>query len=228
MFEPVDDGYVGSVTDPEPVYIYVNNERPDSRADETEAAVELAALALLGVIVAAQKAAPHVRRWWNGRARPFLKNTRTKLSRTRKGDSSQVVAAEASILADSAPAASSQEVFTALDEYRASMNSAEARERFIAALVARLFSEDQLRLLRNARIEDESDSLELASVMETLTPQQLGDSISLMLETNPSWPDQETLAELGKLLGNSRVDGEYLPLQNGDVKRAPRLPRGGE
>jgi hypothetical protein len=45
-------------------------------------------------------------------------------------------------------------VFAALDEYRASMSSAEARDRCVVALVARLFSEEQLSAT-NARIEDE-------------------------------------------------------------------------
>lgn len=99
------------------------------------------------------------------------------------------------------------------------MSRAEARERFVAASVARLFSEDQLRVLRNARIEDESDPLEPARAMETLTPQQVGDGIRLMLEANPSWPDEGTLAELGKILGSSRVDSGYVPLRNGKAER---------
>jgi hypothetical protein len=82
---------------------------------------------------------------------------------------------------------------------------------------ARLFSEEQIRMLRNARIED----FELKSTMETLTPEQVGDSIKLMLETNPSLLD-----ELGKILGKSRVDGGYVPLRNEKNKEALRLTDG--
>jgi hypothetical protein len=81
-------------------------------------------------------------------------------------------------------------------------------------------------VLRNARIEHESGPLELAGAIETLMPQQVGDSIKLMLEANPSWPDEGTLAELGKILGSSRVDGGYVPLRNGQAKKALRLTGG--
>lgn len=86
------------------------------------------------------------------------------------------------------------------------MSRAEAQERFIAALVTRLFSEEQLRILRNARIEGEDDALELNGPTETLTPNQVEGSIILMLEANPSLLDEETLAEIGKILGGGRVE----------------------
>lgn len=228
LFEPDANSDAGSTMAPDPVFIYVDNERSDSRADDTEVQDVLAALALLGIIVAAQKAAPHLKRWWNARALPFLKNARSKLSRMHKPNGSRIVQAEVPALDESAPAGSAQAVLSALDEYRRSMSSAEARERFIAALVARLFSEQQFSLLREARIEDQSGSLELASAIETLTPQQLEDSIRLMLESNPSWPNQETLAELGNLLGDGRIDGEHVQRRKVDVRRVLRPPRSKE
>lgn len=203
----------------------------------------LGALVILGVIVAAQKAAPLVRRLWNDQAVPFLRKSRNRLSRNRAAEG-QVPVAEysegeqaygAEYLDEyfkplqSAPTESSQEVVAALDEYRATMSSAEARERFVAALVARLFSEEQLLVLRNARIEDDGAALELASAVETLTPQKLEESITLMLEANPSWPDEETLTELESILRRrSQVAGAHLPVGTVRINRALRLPRSGE
>lgn len=204
---------------------YDDDWEPDPDPDP-QAADLLGALAILGVIVAAQKAAPHLKRWWNESALPLARRTRKRLSRDRRSEDQAIVGDPFTLVA-SAPTDSSQDVFVALDEYRASMSSAEARERFVAALVARLFSEEQLRVLRNARIEDDGPGLELVSAVETLTPQQLGESLTLMLEANPSWPDEETLAELEKVLArSSKGDGEFVPVRRGLTP--PRLRRRGD
>lgn len=221
LFEPAEGEYVGSVMDAQPVYTNVANDRSTSQEDEAELQEVLGALAVLGIIVAAQRAAPHLKRWWNDRALPFLRKSKNRLPKARRSKSDAAVV-ESFALMEPAPEPSAQDVFTALDEYRTSMSSAEARDRFVAALVARLFSERQLRLLRNARIEDEGGALELASAMESLTPQQLGESITLMLEANPSWPDEDTLAELGKLLGGGRADDESWPIQSKQIENGRR------
>ncbi|MDX3866815.1 hypothetical protein [Streptomyces europaeiscabiei] len=202
----IDEDEADSLTD-SPLVVYVTDEyASDSRAKEpSELAELLGALALLGAIVALEKAKPHVKRWWSDQARPAINSMWNRLARTREADS-QAVAAESTALMEYAPAESSQEVVATLEAYRASMSSVEARERFVAALVARLFSEEQLRILRNSRIEDEDGPLGLNGVMETLTYRQVEDSITLMLETNPSLLDEETLAEIGKILGGSRVE----------------------
>lgn len=178
----------------------LSDDDPSSGEDAEVLAQFLAALALLGVIVGAQKAAPYVKQWWNNKAVPFLKGRRSPIDRT-PAEHPDPVASTLGVT-DREPAAQ-DDVFSALDEYRASMSSAEARERFIAALVARLFSEKQLQILKGARIEDAQGALGLASAMAALTPQQFEDSVREMLEENPSWPDQETEAELSKLLSSS-------------------------
>ncbi|WP_440098481.1 hypothetical protein [Streptosporangium sp. H16] len=200
-----------------PVFVNVDECNSDSRARErSELDALLVAVVLLVAIEAAQQAAPHLKRWWNDQALPFMKSTRNRLARTRKTDN-QADPTESTILIGPAPAKAPQEVIAALEQYRANMSSSEARERFISALLARLFSEEQMRVLRNARIENENVPLEL-SAMEALTPQQVGDSIKLMLEKHPSLLDEETLTEFWKVLARNQADSEHVPLRNEEIQ----------
>lgn len=81
------------------------------------------------------------------------------------------------------------------------------------------------RSQRDAKIED--DGLAgMTAAMEALTPQQVGETITLMLEKNPSLLDREPLAEFGTILGGSRADGEYVPLRVERMKEVPRLSGG--
>ena len=222
----IDEDEAALLAGSEPVFIYVTDERAsDTQVRErSELEEALGTLMVLGVLVAVLKAKPHVKRWWSDQALPALKSTWNRLPRTRKANS-QIVA-ESPALIDGVPEDTGQEVIAALEAYRASMSSAEARDRFVAALMARIFSEEQLSILRNARIEDDDGPLELESAAETLTAQQIGESITLMLEANPSLLDEGTLTELGKILGGSRVDGEYVPVRSEQIKEALRLTDG--
>ena len=134
----------------------------DSRAKESSGPGDLLrSLLIISTILALRAAEPHVKRWWSNQALPAVKSMRNRLASTRETDS-QVASAESSTLMESAPADASRGVVAALEVLRDSMSSAEARDHFVAASVARRFSEEQLRVLRNVRIEDESGSLELA------------------------------------------------------------------
>lgn len=212
VFIPDDEDEDDWLTSSPPLFCDHADE-PNAEDEElAELQALLAALVLLGALKAVEKTAPHLRRWWRNQALPFIKSTRKKLARAHKaegeaaegetadGDVDDLIECLPSMLVDAPPESateSSREVVTALEEYRASMSSAEARERFVAALgarllseKARLFSEEQMAVLLNARIED----AELKSALETVTPEQVADNVKLMLETNPSLLD-----ELGKI-----------------------------
>lgn len=188
-----------------PSVVYVTDEhRLDSRARERLEPEEIVE-ALVILIKAAEWAAPRLKGWWNSQARPFVKSTRDRLAQTRKADS-QAITPETSTLVESSSPDDSRELVAALEGYRASMSSVEARERFVAALLARLFSEEQLKILSKTRIEGEDGPLVLNGVVESLTPKQVEDSITLMLEINPSSLGEETLADIGKALKEGRVE----------------------
>ena len=176
---PIDDedeDDAGSISDPPPVFVYVTDERPsDSRDDERlklEEIIELLEL-LYAIAKWVERTAPQARAWWNEQALPVVKSTWGRVARARKDDSRP-----ADLAADTAVEATAE-------EHRVDMSSAEARERLAAALMARIFSDEQLRMLRNARIEDDAESFELSSTIGGLTLGQFREGIRLAVDTYP-------------------------------------------
>lgn len=86
-----------------------------------------------------------------------------------------------------------------------SMSIAEWQHRLRAMLLARAFSEDQLRLLSQARIEDASPALlDLQRALAQLTPHEISHRIQLMLEANPA-ALTEAEAEFLRIFGGIRT-----------------------
>lgn len=222
LFETDED----SAREPYVEYVYVSEPASGERRELTddELAELLGALVGLGIIVAAfaAEAAPHVKKWWQDTAVPGIRSARNKAVRTLSApwknvatkwkatppNASQVILRDA----EAAPQTPSTELEVAFQKYRASMGSTEARERFVSALLARAFSDEQMRLLRNARIEDDAGPADLRTAVETLTPQQVGETVTLMIEKNPSLLTQSSLIELRTILGGNQVDGGPTPL----------------
>lgn len=174
-------------------------------------AVAFAALYVAaGVVgtIAVVKTAPHVKRWLQEKALPLLK---------RKP-------AEAAAPAPFSTADFSRATDVVLEDCSTSMSSAEAQQRVAALLTAAAFIAEQVRMLSNARIEDDEAFPELQGAMRKLTTQQVTDSINRMLETNAFPLDEETSAAFMRVFGGGRVvDGQYVPLLNAKVKQALRL-----
>ena len=203
-----DEDEAGDRTDPPPVFLWDDHDASDSEEPSPlDALVGL--LALVGTAYAVATLAPHATRWWNDQAFPALRSAWYMLPGTGRPDSPAVTDEPATVI-ESASADPSHDVVVRLDEYRAVMSSAEARERLFLALAARLISDEQLRALRGARIEDGEGSPELERAVAALTPEQVGAGITLMLETHPSLAQAGSSAELRKILASSRVDGGYV------------------
>ncbi|MFF5390899.1 hypothetical protein ACFY5H_21530 [Streptomyces sp. NPDC013012] len=203
-FIPDGESEEGSAAEPPPLFFGASecDCESDSRLRERLEPEEVVE-ALVILIKFAAWTAPRLKRLWKDQVLPFAKLTRSRFSRTRKDDSSD--ASDKSVtLNGSKPPGPSREVIAKLEEDRASMDSEEASARFVAALMARLFSDEQMEILRNARIEDEGGSLELSEV-EQLTLQQVIDNVRSMLEVNPSLLTRESLAGLGKVLARIRA-----------------------
>ena len=112
-------------------------------------------------------------------------------------------------------AEASHDVTAVLEAYRGGMSRAEARQRIVAALAARLFSEQQLQMVRDAQITAGGDTSQLDSAMVTLTERQLGESVRLMLEASPSLLSEQSLGDLRNIL-----EAESAP-RNGTIEAHP-------
>jgi hypothetical protein len=214
-------------------YPPVSEEASVSRASEPSILAEVIAEVVSHAIdVAVAEAKPYVNRLWNDKALPAIKSARNKTSnriaKARRADR-QADAAELATFVEAAPADSSEEVAAALEEDKPSMSSEEAQKRLVAALMARAlsdeakaFSDEQIRMLLNARVEDGDAFLAWKSSLEKLTPQEVEDRIHLMLETNPSF-----LEEFVKMFwGDRNLDGQSMPVTNEKIKEALRLTDG--
>ncbi|WP_328718004.1 hypothetical protein OHT52_00170 [Streptomyces sp. NBC_00247] len=161
-------------------------------------------LALLVMLVTfVQWSAPRLKRWWDGQARPFVESTRGKFARTPKSDNKDETA-EPLVPTGSDSWETSGEGDTGRGEDRVSMDSEWGSARRGAALMRRLFSEEQLRVLRGERIE-ESDSSSESGALVRRTPQQIRDDVRLMLEENPSLLTKESQFELMRILARVRA-----------------------
>lgn len=214
-------------------YPPVSEEASVPRASEPSILAEVIADVVSHAIdVAAAEAKPHVKRLWNDKALPAIKSARNKTSnriaKARMADR-QADAAELATFVEAAPADSSEEVAAVLEEDKPSMSSEEAQKRLVAALMAKALSDEakalsdeQIRMLLNARVEEVDGFLAWKSSLEKLTPQEVEDRIHLMLETNPSF-----LEEFVKMFWRDRnVDGQSVPVTNEKIKEALRLTDG--
>lgn len=228
LFEPGDDDWGASNVDN--AYGW-ESESEDRNEDLDELAEALGNLVALGIITAAALAAPHIKRWWTDKVLPALKSTPARIksawkhvARSRSTDE-EVITAEL-VVAEPPSVQSSSEVDVALEELRVTMTSDEARQRFVAALVAKAFADEQLRLLRAARIEAGEDNAELERALRELTPEQVRDAINRMLANDPALLDRESLAEFGRLVDRGSPDPAYLPLGRAGVREVLRLTDG--
>ncbi|WP_125932879.1 hypothetical protein [Janibacter indicus] len=165
-----------------------------------------AALLMLGALYAAQQASPHIVRWWETRGREALRRVARRLKpkkRTEGGADGGAPAGMTGTVSEvviGVPIVESAQASNAVEVYRTGMASEEARERFISALVAQAYADEQLRILRSARIEDGAPSARLAVPIDALTREQLASGIRHVLEAHPDWPNASMVDRLGEVL----------------------------
>lgn len=161
-------------------------------------------LALLEVTRPAwERARPHVARFWTERAVPSLKSTFAKArKRGRPAPNTELA-----WFADAATESSSSAANVAPERERVRMTAVEAQQRLRAALLAKAFSDEQVRLLLSAQIEDAGGYLALKSEMEQFTLREVADHVTLMLEANPALLDDF----VGLFRGDGIAGGARLP-----------------
>ncbi|WFE38153.1 hypothetical protein [Micromonospora sp. WMMD998] len=140
-----------------------------------------------------QQAVPAVKSAWSNQALPAMRSTWNFVS--RKQASRDAIAAESVPAPDPIRVTAtlgeepSRELARALESFGAGGGEVDARERFVAALMAQLLSEDgrffhevQARVLRNAGVEDLDE-------VGVLGPEQISESVKRMLEEDPALID---------------------------------------
>lgn len=182
--------------------------------DEVAQAIGVVIGVAVAVVAGAVQAAPHVRRWWRDACTPRLK----KLVRKR--------AVVEPLELPAAPSDFSRAVEVAVNESGERMSGDEAEKRLAAMLAAAAFIADQIRTLKNARIDD-ADMAELSRAMDRLMTQQVTDCINQVLERDASLLDAKTSNDFMRVFGGGReVDGQYIPIQNERIRDALRLTPG--
>lgn len=198
-----DDG-----SEPEPlvvtetVYVPVEQRRRTREEEELEQFIADLVSHLIGRGIA--KAKPLAEQWWRETARPAIGARKAQMLERRSNRKTQKKAAiERSVVEPS------HELTEASDKDRPNMSSAEAQARYLAALAARAYSDEQMRLVTSANIVDGDGVPDLKRSLAELPSDQVKSLLEAMA-TNPSMLGEETLAELASILGRRDRSGSTL------------------
>lgn len=174
-------------------YSYENTFITTDRRRESEGVDELAEaiVVLLSVLVTVgiAKGAPHVKKWWQERAHPAVRRQAQKirnLLREKQRSTEELEPAE-------------DELAAVEIERRQVMSREEAMSRLIAALAARAYSDDQLRIVTSAHIVGLADYSQIEESIARIPPEQLH-ALVLEMAMNPSLLEDESLANLASEL----------------------------
>ena len=182
----------------ETVYLTIEERRRTPEDEALEEAVRK--LVLLGLHYGIAVARPAVERWWAETARPALEARRTSRRERRSRRASRKHAVEAKGVGDSSRGVEN------LDPDRPAMSRAEAQARYLAALAARAYSDEQMRLIAAAEIVDSGDAAALRSSLAELPADQVADLVTTMA-TDPRMLADDQLAQLASTLAHATLEG---------------------
>ena len=173
---------------------------PTDQRSESDGSFELAIAAAVAALAAtgAVHAAPHVKRWWAQSAQPFVTAQAEKIASLFRQEAGH-----------DAPGPAHGLVRPNLElpapEHRPAMSSAEAQARLLAAIAAYTYSQEQLRLVEQARIVD-AGNLEDARRQLATIPQEQLTAILEQMARNPALLQDASLANLASLLGREDLN----------------------
>ena len=193
-FIPDDRGEPDPIIVTETVYVPIEERRRTREEEElSQAVAELVShFIVLGIV----KAKPNVEQWWRESARPAIAARRAKIVERRLRGKAPKTAP----VIDATVIEPPQQLGRVSEDARANMSRAKAQARYLAALAARAYSDEQLRLVGSAKIVDGDGIAEVTRSLAELPTEQVKRVIEAMA-TNPSMLGEGTLAELASLLG---------------------------
>jgi hypothetical protein len=187
-------------TNPEPivvtetVYVPLQERRRTQEQEELERAIADLLSHLIGRGIAMAK--PLAEQWWRETARPAIGAQKAKMAErhSRRKAKKNAPAAKGTVVEQS------QELAAASGEDRPNMSSAEAQARYLAALAAQAYSDEQMRLVTSSHIVGDEGIAELKRSLAELPADQVKSLLAAMA-TNPAMLGEDTLAELASILG---------------------------
>lgn len=195
-FVPADDADDEPLIITETVYVPME-ERRRSQAEE-ELAEAIAQLVSIYIDRGIRKAKPIIDDWWQERARPAIvaRRERKRARREARRLAREPIFVESKVVDDSKKLAEAE------PDNRPSMSRAEAQARYLAALAARAFSEEQMRLVEGAEIVEGGGPEELAASLAELPADQVKALLEAMA-TKPELLGDDALADLASLLAQT-------------------------
>ena len=211
-FVPVDDDQEDPIVVTETMYVPA-----DERFSKTQEMVtDIIASVIVKLIEDGAKAAtPRVKRWWNETAVPFAKKkTNGWKRRHTAGHSKKKPQSVEGIVIDDVASSTeeSSSITIMLADERPVMSSAEAQARLLAAVAARAYSDEQLRMVSGSQIIDVENVATVQSALAQVPREHLVELIKYMTR-NPRLLEESSLANLASLIGsvdqpeNVPVDG---------------------
>lgn len=182
----------------ENTYVTSDYRRESEETDELTEAIAQLLVALAAVGIA--KAAPHVKRWWQEQVRPAVSRQASKIRSLGRKKKTTV-----EVLEPAAGPTTGVEV-----DRRQIMSQKEAMSRTIAALAARAYSDEQLRMVKSARIVGVEDYSEIERAIAELPPAQL-QALMVAMVKNPALLEDGSLANLASMLNTSTQLLELVP-----------------
>lgn len=184
--------------EPEPEVVFVVAEPPPRSKEEQEFIDTM--VAVINHVIDVH-VAPRVGRLIETKVKPALKR-QTAAAKQKLGGSRANVPPPA--IAAAPKGAAGRELEAAAVNYRINMSSAEAQARYLVALAARAYSDEQMQLLLNADIEDAEEFAALTHALSELPPEDVAKLLDAV-RTNPLVLDGELLVQLRRLLGLEQV-----------------------
>jgi hypothetical protein len=194
-FIPDDESDSDELVITETVYVPIEQRRKPREQEELEEAIAAIVSHLIDRGIA--RARPVVAQWYRETARPAFDAQLAKIVARhahRRARKTGVI--------EAANVEPEQELIEAPAGDRPDMSRAEAQARYLAALAARAYSDEQMRLVASANIVDgEGDGItELERSLAELPPAQVRSLLEAMA-TDPTLLSEDTLAELASILG---------------------------
>ena len=211
-FVPVDDDQEDPTVVTETMYIPA-----DERLSKTQ---EMVAEIVSSVIVkliedGVQVAKPHVQRWWNETAVLFAKAKAKdwKHRRSLRHAEKAPQGVEEIVIDDVTSSSEESSSISILQaDERPTMSRAEAQARLLAAVAARAYCDEQLRMVSDSQIIDTEDSETIRSTLSQIPREHLIAVIEHMTR-HPHLLEESNLANLASIIGrvnqvdNVPVDG---------------------